>query len=236
MIYSILVIEDRQTIRHFVGEALRDQGYRVLEEGTLREGLHAFSAQQPALVLLDLGLPDGDGTEFIATVRTFSQKPIVVLSARGDRTSKVRALDLGADDFIAKPFSMKELIARVRAHLRRSSQDRGELQTLVQKIGNVTVDLEKRLVYKNGEMVHLTKIEYRLLTTLLQQRGKVVMQRYLLQQVWGANYVDRPHYLRVYMKALRDKLEDDPANPVYFVTETGVGYRLTWGEDEKADF
>ena len=222
----ILIVEAETTIARFVSDALKEEGFTVFIEGTLKEGLTACSTRQPDLVAVDLGLPDGDGLDLIGSFRTFSTAPVIVLSARTDEKNKIQALDLGADDYIAKPFGMGELLACVRAQLRRRALINPETPEPAVDIGDVHVDLGARTVTKNGEPVHLTKLEYRLLQTLIESRGKVLTQRQLLQRVWGPAYVERPHYLRIYMSRLRAKLEDDPARPKWLLTEVGVGCRL----------
>lgn len=222
----ILIVEAETTIARFVSDALKEEGFTVFIEGTLKEGLTACSTRPPDLVVVDLGLPDGDGLDLIGSFRTFSTAPVIVLSARTDEKNKIQALDLGADDYIAKPFGMGELLACVRAQLRRRALINPETLEPAVDIGDVHVDLGARTVTKNGEPVHLTKLEYRLLQTLIESRGKVLTQRQLLQRVWGPAYVERPHYLRIYMSRLRAKLEDDPARPKWLLTEVGVGCRL----------
>ena len=222
----ILIVEAETTIARFVSDALKEEGFTVFIEGTLKEGLTACSTRLPDLVVVDLGLPDGDGLDLIGSFRTFSTAPVIVLSARTDEKNKIQALDLGADDYIAKPFGMGELLACVRAQLRRRALINPETPEPAVDIGDVHVDLGARTVTKNGEPVHLTKLEYRLLQTLIESRGKVLTQRQLLQRVWGPAYVERPHYLRIYMSRLRAKLEDDPARPKWLLTEVGVGCRL----------
>jgi len=179
----------------------------------------------PDLILLDLGLPDMEGIEVIRQVRTWSQVPIIILSAREQEREKVATLDAGADDYLTKPFGMGELLARIRAALRRS-QTGEKSQERVFSLGKITVDLEKRRVFRGGKEVHLTPIEYKLLTTLIKYRGKVVTHRQLLKEVWGPSYVDQHPYLRIFILNLRRKLEDNPARPVYLLTDPGVGYRL----------
>ena len=171
-------------------------------------------------------MPDGDGTDLIRTVRSYSNAPVIILSARSGDEAKVEALDLGADDFIAKPFSMTELLARVRAHLRRATTISTTNPSTQFLFGDVTCDLARGIVTKNASEVHLTKLEFRLLSALIAGRGRVLTHRQLLADVWGAAYVEHPHYLRLYMARLRQKLEDNPAAPKYFMTETGIGYRL----------
>lgn len=221
---AILVVEDEREIRRFVKTALEGQGYRVFEADTVARGLIEAGTRKPELIILDLGLPDGDGLDLIRGVRAWSGLPIIVLSARVDERDKVEALDLGANDYLSKPFGIAELLARVRAALRRQPQLSGT-ETKVE-FGDVSVDLAARRIVKNGTEVHLTQREYRLLLTLLSHAGKVLTHRQLLREVWGPPYVEHGHYLRIYMGHLRHKLEDDPAQPRFFLTETGVGYRF----------
>ncbi len=221
---AILVVEDEREIRRFVRTALEGEGYRVFEADTVARGLIEAGTRKPELTILDLGLPDGDGLDLIRGVRAWSGLPIIVLSARVDERDKVEALDLGANDYLSKPFGIAELLARVRAALRRQPQLSGT-ETKVE-FGDVSVDLAARRIVKNGTEVHLTQREYRLLLTLLSHAGKVLTHRQLLREVWGPPYVEHGHYLRIYMGHLRHKLEDDPAQPRFFLTETGVGYRF----------
>jgi two-component system KDP operon response regulator KdpE len=208
-----------------VRQALETEGFRVFEAETLQRGLIEAGTRKPDLVILDLGLPGGDGTDFIREVRAWSTMPIVVLSARVEEHDKVEALDAGADDYLTKPFGVAELLARVRAALRRHTRA-GEEQGPVARFGDVVVDLANRQVSKAGQEVHLTQIEFRLLAVLLSHPGKVLTHRQLLREVWGPPYVEHSHYLRIYMGHLRQKLETDPARPRHLITETGVGYRL----------
>jgi two-component system KDP operon response regulator KdpE len=208
-----------------VRRALETEGFRVFEAENLQGGLIEAGTRKPELVILDLGLPDGDGVDFIREVRGWSTMPIVVLSARVEEHDKVEALDAGADDYLTKPFGVGELLARVRAALRRQSRS-GEAQDPVVGFGDVEVDLANRRVSRSGREVHLTQIEFRLLAVLLGHPGKVLTHRHLLREVWGPNYVEHGHYLRIYMGHLRRKLEDDPARPAHLITETGVGYRF----------
>jgi two-component system KDP operon response regulator KdpE len=220
----IVVIEDDPAIARLLETSLEAAGYRVQVAGDVAGGLVAAQSWQPELILLDLGLPDGDGLTLIPRLREFTAAPILVLSARGLEEDRVAALDLGADDFVPKPFSAPELHARIRAALRRSRQA-AQLEERYQ-FGDVVVDLAGRTVARGGEEVHLTPTEFKLLVTLIEGRGKVLTQRYLLNAVWGPQLLDQPQYLRVYMKQLRQKLESNPAQPVHFKTETGVGYRF----------
>ncbi|MFO1433380.1 MAG: two-component system response regulator KdpE [Candidatus Competibacteraceae bacterium] len=222
---TILVVEDEKEIRRFVRLALETAGCHVVEAEGYKRGLIEAATRKPDLLILDLGLPDGDGIEFIRDLRGWSSLPILVLSARSQETDKIQALDTGADDYLTKPFGVGELLARVRAVLRRLSHAGDTGQTRV-TFGDVSVDLVRRVVEKAGQPVHLTPLEYRLLTLLLQNAGKVLTHRQLLREVWGPSYVESAHYLRVYMGHLRQKLEDDPTRPRYLMTETGVGYRF----------
>lgn len=222
---TILIVEDEKEIRRFVRLALEAEGFRVFEAETLQRGLIEAGTRKPELVILDLGLPDGDGKEFIRTVRTWGSFPIIVLSARVGEDDKVQALDAGADDYLTKPFGVGELLARVRVALRRRTRA-GDGDVPVLRFGNVAVDLANRQITKGDREVHLTQIEFRLLTVLLSHPGKVLTHRQLLRDVWGPPYVEHSHYLRIYMGHLRQKLEDEPARPKHLVTETGVGYRF----------
>jgi two-component system KDP operon response regulator KdpE len=222
---KIVVVEDEKQIRRFVRVSLEEDGCRVFEAGTSAQGLIESANQKPDLVLLDLGLPDGNGIDFIRELRGWSDVPILVLSARAQEKDKIQALDVGADDYLTKPFGVGELRARVRALLRRQSRG-GEGASPIIVFGDVKVDLSRRVVTRSGDPVHLTPIEYRLLCALLANTGKVMTQRHLLREVWGASSVESSHYLRVYVGHLRQKLEDDPTQPKYLLTETGVGYRF----------
>jgi len=220
-----VVLEDERQIRHFVRTALEAEGWTVHEAGTVRQGLVEAGTRRPDLVIADLGLPDGDGIDFIRELRAWSTVPVIVLSARSDEADKVRALDAGADDYVTKPFGVAELLARVRANQRRSRGARGEAGAQF-RFGEVEVDFTARLVRRRGEEVHLTPIEYRLLSALIANAGRVLTHRMLLREVWGPSHAQDTHYLRVYMGQLRQKLEDDPAQPRHLLTETAVGYRL----------
>lgn len=220
---AVVLVEDERQIRRFVRAALEGEGCAVFEAGTLVEGVREAADRHPALIILDLGLPDGKGIDLIRDVRNWSDVPILVLSARVQEKDKIQALDLGADDYLTKPFGVGELLARTRALLRR--QGRANASPIV-AFGDVEVDLSRRLVTRAGSPVHLTPIEYRLLSLLLANAGKVMTQRHLLREVWGGSSVESNHYLRVYVGHLRQKLEDDPTQPKYLLTETGVGYRF----------
>ncbi|WP_042859173.1 two-component system response regulator KdpE [Dickeya sp. NCPPB 3274] len=221
---NILIVEDEKEIRRFVRNALEGEGCRVFDAETLQRGLIEAATRKPDLIILDLGLPDGDGIDYIRDLRQWSAIPVIVLSARTDEQDKIDALDAGADDYLTKPFGIGELLARVRVALRRFSSSQQETPLI--SFSNVTVDLVNRQVMRDQQELHLTPIEFRLLTTLLASPGKVLTQRQLLNQVWGPNAVEHSHYLRIYMGHLRQKLEDDPARPRHFLTETAIGYRF----------
>jgi two-component system KDP operon response regulator KdpE len=226
----ILIVEDDAQIRRFLRATLAAEGYRFQEAVTAEEALTLAAAHHPDLILLDLGLPDRDGLDVIKQVRQWSQAPILVLSARGQENDKIAALDLGADDYVAKPFAVGELLARIRAALRRSSAMVGDLPGVVFQFGPVEVDLDKRVVKVEGKEVHLTPNEYKMLQVLIKHAGKVLTQRQLLNEVWGPNSTEQAQYLRVYIAQLRRKLERDPARPKHLQTEPGVGYRLVTGD------
>ncbi|MBS0429131.1 MAG: two-component system response regulator KdpE [Proteobacteria bacterium] len=233
---TAIVIEDEPQIRRFVRSALEAEGWQVHEATTQREGLAAAGTRRPDLLVLDLGLPDGDGLDLIRDVRGWSAVPIIVLSARVDEVDKIAALDAGADDYLTKPFGTGELLARVRANLRRpraAAAAEGASPAADEALfrfgegeGAVEVDRAARLVRRAGAEVHLTPTEYRLLTVLVANAGRVLTQRQLLREVWGPAHSEQSHYLRVYMGHLRGKLEVDPAQPKHLLTETAVGYRL----------
>jgi two-component system KDP operon response regulator KdpE len=222
---TALLVEDEPQIRRFVRAALEEEGWQVFEAATLARGLIDAGTRTPDLIVLDLGLPDGDGIDFITDIRKWSAVPVIVLSARIQESEKIRALDAGADDYLTKPFGVGELQARVRATLRRQRQPDVD-DTGVVQFGAVTVHLKDRRVSKGGENVHMTPTEYRLLALMVANAGRVVSNPQLLRTVWGPAHVENGHYLRIYMGHLRHKLEDDPAQPRYLLTETGVGYRL----------
>jgi two-component system, OmpR family, KDP operon response regulator KdpE len=220
-----ILIEDERQIRRFVRTALEAEGWNVHETDTLRQGLADAGTRKPDLIILDLGLPDGDGMEFLHDLRGWSKVPVIVLSARVGEQDKIQALDAGADDYLTKPFGVGELLARVRAASRRQLKA-GAMLGAVFEFGDVKIDLNLRTVHKNGAVVHLTPIEYRLLTLLITNAGKVLTHRQILREVWGPSHSEDGHYVRVYMGHLRQKLEDDPAQPKHILTETAVGYRL----------
>jgi two-component system KDP operon response regulator KdpE len=224
MIPSVLVIEDELPMRRVLRSALGGQGYRVWEAGGVQEALTAFAARSPQAVLLDLGLPDGEGFEVVERIRETSEVPIVVISARGEEREQVRALDGGANDYVTKPFREAELFARLRAVLRSASRATRRADTLT--IGHLRVQCFDRRVFLNEVEVQLTPTEFSLLQVLARDAGRVITHRQLLRQVWGAEYMDDVQYLRVFMKQLREKLEQDPTRPQLLVTTPGVGYRL----------
>jgi two-component system KDP operon response regulator KdpE len=219
---AILVIDDEPPIRRLLRTSLGAQGYRIIEAATAREGIEALRREPPDVVILDLGLPDMDGLEVIKTVRSSSAVPIVVLSSRDDERGKVAALDLGADDYVTKPFGIEELVARIRAALRHALQQQGDPPVF--RSGDLTVDLVRRIVTVRGAEVKLSPKEYDILTHLVTHAGKVLTHRFLMDKLWGAS--GDVQYLRVYVRQLRQKIEADPERPHHIVTETGVGYRL----------
>jgi len=221
---TALLVEDEPQIRRFVRAALEQEGWQVHEAAELKRALIDAGTRRPDLVVLDLGLPDGDGVDFIADVRKWSGMPIIVLSARDAEQAKIRALDAGADDYLTKPFGTGELLARIRATLRRQRQPQTADATV--RFGDIAVDLVERIVTKNGSRVHLTPTEFKLLSVLVANAGKVMTNPQLLRAVWGPSNGENGHYLRVYMGHLRHKLEDEPAQPKHLITETAVGYRL----------
>ncbi len=221
----VIVVEDEAQIRRFVRLALEAENCVVHEAETLQRGLIEAGTRHPDLVILDLGLPDGDGVDFILDLRAWSQIPVIVLSARSEEADKVRALDAGADDYLTKPFGTAELVARVRAHLRRRALGGQGEQSLIE-FGDIRIDLRKRLVERAGAPLHLTPIEYRLLTYLAANPDCVLTHRQILKAVWGPSHIEDAHYVRVYMGHLRKKLENDPAQPKHILTESSVGYRF----------
>jgi two-component system KDP operon response regulator KdpE len=221
---TILVIDDEPQIRKFLRLGLEGHGYAVLETASAAAAQRAAVAAQPELIVLDLELPDGDGFEVLAALREWSRVPVIVLSVRSREEEKVRCFDLGADDYVVKPFGMPELLARVRAALRRRVDS--ESPAPVFRVGALEVDLVRRVVRVNGGEVRLSPKQYRLLQILVSNAGKVVTHRQLLGEIWGAAHRDDVQYLRVFMRKLRSRLEADPARPAYLLTELGVGYRL----------
>ena len=224
----ILLIEDEPQMRRFLRITLQAQGYRLVEAETGSDGLLQAASRNPDVVLLDLGLPDMDGLEVTSRLREWTQTPVIVISAREQEQDKVKALDAGADDYLTKPFSAGELMARIRVALRHTVQQRSGRHEPVFVLHDLRVDLAQRTVFLADREVHLTPIEYKLLITLIRHAGKVVTHRQLLQEVWGPAHVNEVQYLRVYMTQLRHKLEADPARPRFFLNEPGIGYRLKY--------
>jgi two-component system KDP operon response regulator KdpE len=222
---TIIIVEDEAQIRRFLRTTLASEGYQVIEAETGKQGLTEAATRKPDLIILDLGLPDMDGVEVVKGVRAWSSVPVIILSARSQEIDKVSALDAGADDYLVKPFGIGELLARIRVALRHFSTANGEEEGIF-SVDELKVDMIHRKVTVSGTEVHLTPIEYRLLTVLVKHAGKVLTHQLLLKEVWGPNYVERAHYLRIYMGTLRHKLEKDPARPRFLLTEVGVGYRL----------
>jgi two-component system KDP operon response regulator KdpE len=229
----ILLIEDEPQMSRFLRITLLGHGYRLIEAVAGEEGLTQAATQNPDIVLLDLGLPDIDGLEVTKRLREWTQVPVIVISAREQEEDKIRALDAGADDYLTKPFGAGELLARIRVALRHTAMQQAGSEEPVFAFGNLKVDLSKRKVLLDSDEVHLTPIEYRLLTVLIKHAGKVVTHTQLLKEVWGPVYADQTHYLRIYMAQLRHKLEADPARPRFFINEPGIGYRLNVDADER---
>jgi two-component system KDP operon response regulator KdpE len=223
---KILIIEDELPIRRFLRSALVAEGYHLIEAENGQQAIRFASQQSPDLVILDLGLPDMDGQDVLRQLREWLTVPVIVLSARDQEQQKILALDNGADDFLTKPFSTGELLARLRVALRRHSKVVAEKESSIFEAGDLKIDLSARRVFVRQIEIHLTPIEYKLLTTLAKHPGKVLTHRVLLKEVWGPHQVQENHYLRVFMAGLRKKIEDDSANPKYLLTEQGVGYRL----------
>lgn len=221
---TILVVEDEAEIRRLLRSVLSAEGYKVAESATARRGSIDAATHKPDLLIIDLGLPDGDGVSVIRAVRKWSPVPILVLSARVQERAKIEALDAGADDYVTKPFAVGELLARVRVALRHGARSVSGETLLV--LEDATIDLKARRATRGGAPVHLTPTEFRVIACLARHLGMVVTHRQLLTEVWGPTHVGDTHYLRIYMKQLRDKLESDPVRPRHLVTETGVGYRL----------
>jgi two-component system KDP operon response regulator KdpE len=227
---SVLVVEDEPEIRRFLRTSLGAEGYRVVEAETGERGVIDAGTHKPDLAIVDLGLPDLDGVEVIRRIRAWSTMPIIVLSARAREQAKIEALDAGADDYVTKPFGIGELIARIRVAIRHAART-GTAGATALRFGKVEVDLERRKVTRDGKDVHLTPIEFRLLACLAQHLGMVATHRLLLREVWGPSHIEHTHYLRIYMKQLREKLEEDAVRPRHLLTESGVGYRLV-ADDE----
>jgi two-component system KDP operon response regulator KdpE len=229
----ILLIEDEPQMRRFLRVSLQSQGYRLIEAETGEDGLAQVASRKPAVILLDLGLPDMDGLEVTGKLREWTTTPIIVISAREQERDKVRALDAGADDYLTKPFGADELLARIRVSLRHRVRQESGQEEVVFDAGKLKVDFSRRQVLLEGVEVHLTPIEYRLLTLLIRHADKVVTHAQLLREVWGPRQANQVQYLRVYMAQLRQKLEDDPARPRFFINEPGIGYRFRSGEEDK---
>jgi two-component system KDP operon response regulator KdpE len=221
---TILLVEDEPEIRRFLNASLGVDDYRVVESATGRRGTIDASTHKPDLAIVDLALPDMDGVDVIRRIREWSPMPIIVLSARVQERSKIEALDAGANDYVTKPFAIGELLARIRAALRYAV--RGDSGSTLLRFGEASVDLDRRVAQRGAEAIHFTPIEFRLLAALARNAGMVTTHRQLLTEVWGPTHAADTHYLRVYMKQLRDKLEPDPVQPRYLLTETGIGYRL----------
>lgn len=223
----ILVVEDEKAIRNFMKISLDTQGYRILESSNGSDALALVMSYNPEIIILDLGLPDMDGIEVIRRIRQFKETPIIIVSARGQDRDKIDALDLGADDYITKPFSMGELLARVRVLLRRASRNK-DIENVINNysVDGLEVDLEKRKIYLDGEEIHFTPIEYKIFTLLVKHSGKVLTHNYIINEVWGGVIGGENQSLRVFMANIRRKIEKEPANPRFLLTEVGVGYRL----------
>ncbi|WAC49171.1 response regulator [Asticcacaulis sp. SL142] len=223
---TILIIEDEADIRRYLRATLIARDYEVLEAATAKEGLQKLTVNRPDVVILDLGLPDQDGQDFIRQVREWSKTPIIVLSARDRESDKIEALENGADDYLTKPFAAGELLARVTVALRHAAQSPAGATEIIEYAG-LKVDLAARRVWLNGDDVHLTPIEYKLLSEFIRHRGKVLTHAQLLKAVWGRHSSDQNHYLRIHTQHLREKLNDDPLAPTFIFTEPGIGYRFS---------
>jgi len=224
--FQILLVDDELPIRKFLAASLASAGYELDEAATGRQAIQCASERPPDLVILDLGLPDMDGQEVLRQLREWLAAPIIILSARDQEQQKIAALDLGADDYLTKPFSTGELLARIRVALRHAAHTGEEAGSTRFVCGDLVVDLAARTVRVGAKEVHLTPIEFKLLTALIRNAGKVLTHRHLLKEVWGPQRVEETHYLRVFMATLRRKIEADPARPRYLLTEQGVGYRM----------
>ncbi len=222
----IAIIEDEAPIQKFLQASLQVEGFHVVPAITAKEGVRLITQEHPAIVLLDLGLPDADGISVIKSIRGWSSLPIIVLSARGEEKSKIEALDAGADDYLTKPFGIGELLARIRSALRRAARPSAEGEDHTFRFGKVHGDLAARRVFVEQDEVKLTKLEFDLLALLVRNRDRVLTHQYLLKEVWGPGSANEPHYVRVFMANLRKKLEEDPSRPQFLITEQGIGYRL----------
>jgi len=225
----IIVIEDDPAIRRFLRTSLGSHGFNVFTADSGKQGVVEVGVRKPELVILDLGLPDVDGVDVIRAIRAWSAVPIIILSARSHEQQKIDALDAGADDYLTKPFGFGELLARIRVALRHSIRPQESSQSVVFSSGNLKVDLINRVVSIDDQDIHLTPIQYRLLSVLVKNAGKVMTHQQILKEVWGPSYQENAHYLRIYMSQLRQKLEADPTQPKLLLTESGVGYRLKVG-------
>ena len=230
----VLLIEDEPQMRRFLRVTLQSRGYDLIEASSGEEGIAQAATRKPEVILLDLGLPDLDGLEVLGRIREWSQTPVIILSAREQEQDKIRALDAGADDYLTKPFSAGELLARVRVALRHQVMQEGQTEPVF-VLDTLRVDLAKRRVFLKESEIHLTPIEYRLLAYLIKNAGKVITHKQLLKEVWGPAYANQSHYVRVYMGMLRHKLEEDPSRPRFFINEPGVGYRLRFEVPPKQD-
>ncbi len=222
----IVVIEDDPAIRQFLRTGLGTHGFKIFEAENGQRGIIEAGIRKPDFIILDLGLPDMDGVDVIKKIREWSAIPIIVLSARSNEQHKIGALDAGADDYLTKPFGLGELLARIRVAMRHSFHNPSQSQNNIFVSGALKVDLLKRQVFTNEQEVHLTPIQYRLLSVLVKNAGKVLTHQYLLKEIWGPSHKDNSHYLRIYMSQLRQKLEIEPTQPQYLLTESGIGYRL----------
>ncbi len=231
----ILLIEDEPQMQRFLRIVLQGQGYRFIEAQTGQEGLVQVATRSPDIILLDLGLPDIDGLEVTKRLREWSDIPIIVISAREQEQDKIKALDAGADDYLTKPFGAGELLARIRVAIRHKVMRQSTAGEPIFTIVNLRVDMSRRQVFLNEQEVHLTPIEYKLLTVLIQNAGRVVTHNHLLKEVWGPSYTKETQYLRVYMTQLRHKLELDPARPRFLINEPGIGYRLKINPEENPE-
>jgi two-component system, OmpR family, KDP operon response regulator KdpE len=223
---TVLIIEDEQSIRRFIRPSLEAEGYQLVEAANGKEGMLQASQHPPDVIVLDLGLPDMDGLEVIRRLREWTSVPIIILSARGQESDKIAGLDAGADDYVAKPFAVGELMARIRVAVRHAAQSQPGADQSAVMAGDITIDLLRREVRRNGAEVRLTPIEYKLLATLIRHAGLVLTHRQILTEVWGPGYGNESHYLRIFIHQLRHKLEANPSNPRHLITEAGVGYRF----------
>lgn len=228
--FKILIVEDEPQMQRFLQVLLKGHNYSLQIVGTAKEASNKAAQWQPQIILLDLGLPDLDGLTLISQIREWSSVPIIVISAREQENDKVKALDNGADDYLTKPFGSSELLARIRVAQRHGVNQNKSYQLKLES-DDLVIDFAQRLVWRSGELVHLTPIEYRLLHLLASNQGKVLTYRYILKEIWGANYIEQNHYVRVHMAQMRHKLEDNPAQPKYLLTENGVGYRFYFDTD-----